>query len=97
MSDEENQREKLERSKVVRRAHRGVLTKFTREVEEILSCSELSTEGASRLKTIRKRLTGKMEVFSNLNSEIVGLCAIDEIKSEIEESEATTAKVIELK
>ena len=54
MSDEENQREKLERSKVVRRAHREVLTKLAREVEEILSHSELSTEGASRLKTIRE-------------------------------------------
>ena len=65
MSGEENQREKLERSKVVRRAHRGVLTKLAREVEEILSPSELSTEGTSRLKTIREQLIGKMEVFSD--------------------------------
>ena len=74
-----------------------MITKLAREVEEILSHSELSTEGTSRLKTICEQLTGKMEMFSNLNSEIVGLGAIDEIESEIKESEVTTAKVKELK
>ena len=62
-----------------------------------MSHSELSEEGTSHLKIIREQLVGKMEVFSNLESEVVALCGIDEIKQEIEESEATTAKLIESK
>ena len=62
-----------------------------------MSHSELSNEGTSHLKTIREQLVGKMEVFSNFDSEIVTLCAIDEIEREIKESDATTAKLIELK
>ena len=38
-----------------------------------------------------------MEVFLNLDSEIVALCVIDEIERGIEESEATMAKLIESK
>lgn len=91
----EQQRAKLERLKAVRRGHRGVLTKLTREMEEILASPELSSEGTSRLKVIHEQLEGKMKVFSNLDSEIVGLCVLDDIEREIDESEATTAKLIE--
>ena len=80
MSGEEDQRVKLERLKTVRRAHHGVLTKLAQELEEIMSHSELNNEGISRLKTIHEQLVGKMEVFSNLDSEIVALCVIDEIE-----------------
>ena len=38
-----------------------------------------------------------MKVFSNLDSEIVRLCVLDDIEREIDESEATTAKLIESK
>ena len=38
-----------------------------------------------------------MKVISNLDSEIVGICVIDEIKREIEESKAITAKLIQSK
>ena len=86
MSGKKEQRAKLNRLKTVRRAHRGVLTKLAREVEKIMSHSELSEEGTSRLKIIREQLVGTMEVFSNLDGKIIALCAIDEIEREIEES-----------
>ena len=38
-----------------------------------------------------------MKVISNLDSQIVATCPIDEIEREIEESEAITAKLIQLK
>ena len=94
MSGKEEQRAKLERLTTIRRAHRGVLTKLTQEVEEIISHSELNDEGISRLKIICEQLVGKMEVFLNLDSKIVALCIINEIEQEIKESEATTAKLI---
>ena len=93
----EEQRGKLERLKAVRRGHRGVLTKLTREIEEILSNSELNSEATSRLLVIHEQLEGKRKVISNLDSEIVGICVIDEIEREIEESEAITAKIIQSK
>ena len=93
----EEQRGKLERLKAVRRGHRGVLTKLTREIEEILSNSELNSEATSHLQVIHEQLEGKMKVISNLDSEIVGICVIDEIEREIEESEAIAAKIIQLK
>ena len=57
----EQQRAKLERLKAVRRGHRGVLTKLTREMEEFLASPELSSEGTSRLKVIHEQLEGKMK------------------------------------
>ena len=93
----EEQRGKLERLKAVRRGHRGVLTKLTREIEEILSNSELNSEATSRLQVIHEQLEGKKKVISNLDSKSVGICVIDEIEREIEESEAITAKIIQSK
>ena len=46
----EEQRGKLERLKAVRRGHRGVLTKLTREIEEILSNYELNSAATSNWK-----------------------------------------------
>ena len=93
----EDQQAKLERLRTVRLAHREVFTKLTRESEEIMSHSELNNEGISHLKTIREQLVGKMEVFLNVDSEIVALCVINKIERGIEESEATTAKLVESK
>ena len=62
-------------------------------MEEILVSLELSSEGTSRLKVIHEQLEGKMKVFSNLDSKIVGPCVLNDIEREIDESEATTAKL----
>jgi len=42
-------------------------------------------------------LEGKPKLPTNLDSEVLGLCVMDDIERKIEESETVTAKVIELK
>ena len=98
---EEEQRRKLDRLKAVRRGHRGVLTKLTREVDEIVSEAEegvcADPTKVSRLNVIYEQFDAKMKVFSNLDGEIVLLCPVEEIEGEIEDSESIIAKIIEAK
>ena len=53
MSGEETDRPQsqptIERLRVIRRPHRGVVTKVTREIEELLSEEPLSSESVDRL------------------------------------------------
>ena len=51
-----------------------------KEIEEILSNPELNDEATSGLQVIHEQLEGKMKVISNLDSEIVAICVIDEIE-----------------
>lgn len=95
MSDTERQA-KLDRSRAIRRANRGVLTKLIKEVDDILK-SELNDEVTSRLRVIVEQLEGKAKLFSSLDSEILGLCPLEDIERETEESEEVTAKALELK
>ena len=94
MTDEE-QRIKLDRLKKVRRGHRAVLTKLTREIESLVEPAEPEPSQVSRLKIIYEQLDGKRKVFSNLDGEIVALCPEEEIEREIDDSESVTAKIIE--
>lgn len=77
---EEELRIKLDRLKKVRRGHRGVLTKLTREIEGLVESTEPEPNRVSRLKIIYEQLEGKMKVFSNLDGEIVALCPEDDIE-----------------
>ena len=78
---EEEQRRKLDRLKAVRRGHRGVLTKLTREVDEIVSEAEegvcADPTKVSRLNVIYEQFDAKMKVFSNLDGEIVLLYPVE--------------------
>ena len=94
---EEEQRKRLDRLRAVRGGHRGVLTKLTKEVDNLLADETLSNDFAARLNVIREQLEGKMKVLTNLNYEIVSLCQVDNITREIDESEGIIAKLIECK
>ena len=96
-STAEERRLKCERSKAVRRAHRGVITKLIREVDEIIGGDSTTDEALARLKVIYKQLGGKLTFLSKIDEEISLLCELDDIEREVEESEATTAKIIECK
>ena len=92
--EEDGQQRKLDRLKLIRQGHRGVLTKLIREVETLLESHEPEVD---RLKIICEQLDGKLKVFTSLDGEILELCPEDDIEWEIEESEATTAKFIGVK
>ena len=87
----------MERVRAIRRGNRGVITKLTQEVDNLLSKSELDTEATARLRVIFEQLEGKSKLLLNLDSDVLSLCGMDNIERETDESEAITAKVIELK
>ena len=91
----EEQRAKHERLRAVRGGHRGVTTKLIRETDELLVATTLSTEGRSHLGIIHKQLSLKSELLSGLNQEIISLCEVTNIESEIEEAETITTRIIE--
>ena len=81
MSDEDTERlAKLERVRAIRRGNRGVITKLTKEVDDLLSKSELDTEATARLRVIFEQLEGKSKLLSNLDSEVLSLCGMDNIE-----------------
>ena len=61
----------------------------------MLVSTTLSTEGRSRLGVIHKQLSLKSELLFGLNQEIISLCEVSDIESEIEEAETITARIIE--
>ena len=101
MSGEETDRPQsqptIERLRVIRRAHRGVATKATREIDELLSEEPLSSESVDRLNVLLQQLNNKMHVLQDINRKILTLCAVEEIEREIEDSEAVDAKILKYK
>ena len=97
MATPEERKSKCDRAKVVRRAHRGVTTKLIKEVDEIIGSDPTTDEASARLKVIHTQLDSKLCFLNKVDEEISSLCELDEIKREVEESEATTAKIMECK
>ena len=89
--------EKYERLKVVRRGHRGVVTKLTREVDTLLEGEPPTSEQLTRLNIIYEQLENKMQLLQGMDSEIVTLCNLDDVEGEIDESESVLAKILEYK
>lgn len=89
--------EKYERLKVVRRGHRGVVTKLTREVDTLLAGESPTSEQLARLNIIFEQLENKMQLLQTMDSEIVTLCNLDDVEGEIDESESILAKILEYK
>ena len=95
--DEEARRTNNEQLRAVCGGHRGVITKLIKETDEILATTPLTTEGRSRLDVIHKQLGLKAELLRRLDNDILALCEVSDIDTEIEEAEPITAKVIEYK
>ena len=49
----------FDRSKAMRRAHRGAITKFTKEVDELLSETTILEDIHTRLRVIFRQLEAK--------------------------------------
>ena len=52
-------KQKYDRAKAIRRAHRGVITKLVREIDELITTDASTTEAQARLKVIIKQLEAK--------------------------------------
>ena len=80
-----------------RGAHRGVLTKLAKEVDNLLADETLSNEAAAQLNVVCEQFEGKMKVLTNFDGEIVSLCQVDDITRKIDKSEGIIAKLINCK
>ena len=84
----------LERSRAVRRGHRGVVTKLVHEAEGILRDETMDSEQRSRLSVIKQQLEGKLKLLNDMDRDILNRCEVDTIETEIDESELVIAKII---
>lgn len=83
--------------RAIRRGHRGVVTKATREINELLSEEGTSHESFDHLNVLLQQLDNKMHVLRDINREILALCPVEEIERQIEESETVVAKTLKYK
>ena len=67
-------------SKAIRRANRGVITKLTKDVDELLSAETIAER---RLKVIFQQLEGKQLILNDLDREILSLCELTGVDGEI--------------
>ena len=92
MSTDEN----IQRLRAVRRGHRGVITKATNEISEILGRNTpLTNELSSRLRALRRQLEAKLTTLNELDERVLALVKIEDIDKEIEESEVFVYKINE--
>ena len=95
--DQEAEKQKCDRAKVIRRTHCGVITKLVREVDELITTDASTTEAQARLNFIIKQLEAKSILLNELDKEITSLCDIEEVEGEIEDAKLTIMRLIECK
>ena len=75
----------LKRVRAIRSGNRAVVTKYTKEAIELLKQGD--TTNKDRLSTVANLLNDKIRRLKELDAQILGLCEIDDIEREIEETE----------
>jgi len=86
----------VERLRAIRGGHRGVVTRLTKQLDELLA-AELVGECVSKLNVLLQQLNNKFDKLQEMDRDIITLCKLEEIKREMEESEIMTAKVLDYK
>ena len=89
--------ENVDRLTTIRRSHRGVVTKLTREAYTLIADTPLTSEGIDRLTVIRQQLEGKEQLLLDYDRDILMKCTLEEVDAEVNDTEATTAKILECK
>jgi len=85
----------IERSRAIRGGHHGVVMKLIHEAKEITSITDpLDSMQQTRLNVIKQQLEVKLNLLNDMDKEILTCCELDVIATELEESEAVTAKII---
>ncbi len=81
----------LKRVRAIRSGNRAVVTKYTKEAIELLKQGD--TTNKDRLSTVANLLNDKIRRLKELDAQILGLCEIDDIEREIEETEEMFSRV----
>ena len=89
--------ENLDRLKIIRRSHRGVVTKLTREADTLITDAPLSCEKIDRLTVIRQQLDSKEQLLMGYDRDILSQCTLEEVEAEVNDTEVVIAKILECK
>ena len=82
---EANENSNLKTLRAIRSGNRGVVTKYTREAQELLTKGDETIK--DRLRTIANLLNEKITTLKELDARVLELCEIEDIEREIEETE----------
>lgn len=88
-------KEKLDRLRAKRGGHRGVCTKLAKEADELLHLP--GDVDIDRSEIIRSLLEAKLKILSEIDEEILGLCDVEDIEQEIEESAEVVSRILNAK
>ena len=88
-------KEKLDRLRAKGGGHRGVCTKLAKETDELLHLP--GDIDVDRSEIIRSLLEAKLKILSEINEEILGLCDVNDIEQEIDESAEVLARILNAK
>ena len=91
----EEAKEKLVRLRARRRGHRGVCTKLEKEAIELLQIYEETR--VERSEVIVGQLEEKLKVLNEIDEQILNICDVNEIQTEIEESAAISDRILNTK
>ncbi|CAB4005289.1 Hypothetical predicted protein, partial [Paramuricea clavata] len=83
----------IERKRAIRKANRGVITKYINEANDLLHDEDSDRD---RLITIQGLLREKLDYIKRLDSEILEICEIKDIDKEIIESEEINTRVLDV-
>ena len=86
----------VERLRAVRGGHWGGVMRLTKQIDDLLAV-ELVGESIAKLSVLLQQLNNKFDKLQVIDHEIMNVCKFEEIKREIEESEVTTAQVLDYK
>ena len=80
--------EEIKRKRKIRGGHRGVVTKLTKEADEIIHQygNQLNVEVVAKLEAIENSLSTKKKMLQQLDEEILEKCKDQEIDNEIQNS-----------
>ena len=96
----EQLKEKLDRLKAKKGRHKGSVTKKINEAEQALGIinekNELTDEDRNRLNVFHQILEQTQKVLQGYNEEILDLCDLDVIDKDIEESDESNFKIVEI-
>ena len=89
--------EKLDKLKIIRRSHRGVVTKLTREADTLIADTPLNSDRIDRLTVIRQQLESKEQLLLDYDRDILAKCTLEEVEAEVNDTESVIAKILECK
>ena len=86
----------VERLRAIQGEHRGGVTRLTKQIDDLLAV-ELVGESIAKLSVLLQQLNNKFDKLQVIDHDIMNVCKLKEIERELEESEVTTAKVLDYK